>query len=196
MKVSKAQQRQETMAKLLEIAREHFSTQGYAHAATEDMVKEAGLTRGALYHHFGNKEGLFRAVLESVQKEIAEQVETEAAKSQDPWEQLLNGCLAFVTSAVEHRNRRILLIDGPSVLGWEAWRKMDEEHSMQLLQAQLQSMAEQGYLAAVPIEALTHLLSGAMNEAALWIALMPDQAHSLEQMTKAMTLMLEGYRVK
>ena len=73
------------------------------------------------------------AILDLVQKEIAERVETEAGKSSDPWEQLLLGCLAFVSAAVENQNRRILLIDGPSVVGWEAWRKMDEQHSMRLL---------------------------------------------------------------
>ncbi|MFG0213449.1 TetR/AcrR family transcriptional regulator [Brevibacillus porteri] len=196
MKMSKAEQKQQTMQKLIEVAREMFSRQGYADAAMEDIVKQAGVTRGALYHNFGSKEGLFEAVLASVQQEIGERVEAEAAKSEDPWQQLILGCLAFVSSTVEHRNKRILLIDGPSVIGWETWRRMDEENSMRHLREQLQTMQEQGYLRPVSIDALTHLLSGAMNEAVLWISETSDHEKSLEEISEAMTLLLEGYRTK
>lgn len=160
------------------------------------MVQEAGLTRGALYHHFGNKEGLFHAVLAMVQAEIAQQVESEAAQSEDLWEQLVLGCRAFVSAAVESPNRRILLIDGPSVLGWESWRQMDQEHSMRLLHEQLLLIDEQGGLKPVSIPALTHLLSGAMNEAALWIAQMPDQQHALIEATASLRLMLDGFKAQ
>lgn len=196
MKMSKAEQKQQTMQKLIEVAREMFSKKGYADAAMEDIVKQAGVTRGALYHNFGSKEGLFEAVLASVQQEIGERVEAEAAKSEEPWQQLILGCLAFVSSAVEQRNKRILLIDGPSVIGWEKWRRMDEENSMRHLREQLQTMQEQGYLRPVCIDALAHLLSGAMNEAVLWISETPDQEKSLEEISAAMTLLLEGYRSK
>ena len=196
MKTSKAEQAKLTITKLTEVARHYFSTYGYAEASMEEMVKTAGLTRGALYHHFGNKEGLFMAVLAAVQKEIGERVETEAAKSEDPWEQLLFGCIAFVTAAVEERNRRILLIDGPSVVGWDAWRKMDEEHSMRLLREQLQDMEQQGYLKPVSINALTHLLSGAMNEGVLWVAQMSDQEQALADIQAALSLFLDGYRAQ
>lgn len=196
MKTSKAEQAKLTITKLTEIARHYFSTYGYADASMEEMVKTAGLTRGALYHHFGNKEGLFMAVLASVQKEIGERVESEAAKSEDPWEQLLLGCIAFVTAAVEEQNRRILLIDGPSVVGWDAWRKMDEEHSMRLLREQLQDMEQQGYLKPVSINALTHLLSGAMNEGVLWVAQMSDQEQALADIQTALSLLLDGYRAQ
>ncbi|OUQ86201.1 TetR family transcriptional regulator [Brevibacillus brevis] len=196
MKMSKAEQKQQTMQKLIEVAREMFSKKGYADAAMEDIVKQAGVTRGALYHNFGSKEGLFEAVLASVQQEIGERVEAEAAKSEEPWQQLILGCLAFVSSAVEQRNKRILLIDGPAVIGWEKWRRMDEENSMRHLREQLQTIQEQGYLRPVSIDALTHLLSGAMNEAVLWISETPDQEKSLEEISAAMTLLLEGYRTK
>lgn len=196
MKISKAQQKQQTIQKLLEVAREMFSGGGFAESAMEDIVKQAGVTRGALYHHFGSKEGLFQAVLATVQKEIGEQVEAEAAKSEDAWQQLILGCLAFVSSAIEHRNRRILLIDGPSVIGWETWRRMDEENSMRHLREQLQLLQEQGYLRPVSIEALTHLLSGAMNEAVLWISETADRKKTLEEVSTAITLLLEGFRAK
>lgn len=184
----------ETIRKLIEVARHSFTTKGYADSALEDIVQEANLTRGALYHHFGNKKKLFRVVLEAVQKDVAVQVETEAAKSEDPWDQLLFGCRAFVTAAVEPQNKRVLLIDGPAVLGWEVWRRMDEQNSMRLLREQLQSMQEQGYLRAVSIEAMTHSLSGAMNESALWIAQMPDYEHALEETMTVISILLEGFK--
>ncbi|QRG66530.1 TetR/AcrR family transcriptional regulator [Brevibacillus choshinensis] len=196
MKQSKEEQKKATIRKLTEVARVYFSERGYADASMEEMVKEAGLTRGALYHHFSNKEGLFHAVLEMVQGEIAERVETEAAKSEDVWGQLILGCRAFISAAVESPNRRIMLIDGPSVLGWETWRRMDEQHSMRLLHDQLQEMQEQGYLKPVSITCLTHLLSGAMNEAVLWISQLPESQQALDEVTESLALMLEGFRAK
>ncbi|MFD0713251.1 TetR/AcrR family transcriptional regulator [Paenibacillus sp. GCM10027626] len=196
MKLSKAEQKKATMLKLMEVAREHFSEHGYAESSLEEMVKQAGLTRGALYHHFGNKEGLFLAVLESVQQEIANRIETDAAASGDLWEQLLLGCRAFITSAVEPRNRRILLLDGPSLLGWDSWRRTDEQNSMLLLREQLQLLQRQKYLKPISVDALTHLLSGAMNEAVLWIAETPDRMQSLEESIAAITLLCDGFREK
>jgi AcrR family transcriptional regulator len=160
----------------------------------EEIGLEAELTRGALYHHFGNKKGLFQAVFESVQKEVAERVETEAARSDDVWEQLLLGCRAFVAAAVEERNKRVLLVDGPSVLGWDVWRMMDERNSMRLLREQLHSMNELGCFRPVPIDAMTHSLSGALNESALWIAQMPDGVQALEDGMTVISMLLDGFK--
>lgn len=191
MKRSK-EQANETIVKLIEVARKHFAEHGYAESSMEDIVAEAKLTRGALYHHFGGKKGLFQAVLESVQAEIGERVEADATQSDVPWEKLIQGCRSFVAAAVEPRNRRILLIDGPAVLGWEAWRRMDEENSMQHLREQLQLLQQQGSLKPVPLDALIHFLSGALNESALWIAQSPDDSGSLEDTISVITHVLKG----
>ncbi|RNB69067.1 TetR/AcrR family transcriptional regulator [Brevibacillus panacihumi] len=183
-----------TIQTLIEVARTHFTERGYADAALEEIVQEAGLTRGALYHHFGNKKGLFQAVLDTVQKEVAERVETQAATSADVWEQLILGCRAFITAAVEPRNKRIMLLDGPAVLGWEEWRRMDEQNSMRLLRAQIQFMQQQGELRQVAVDALTHMLSGAMNEAALWIAQAAEDEQAYEESMIVISLLLEGLR--
>lgn len=184
----------ETINSLIEVARVYFTEHGYANSALEDIAKESGLTRGALYHHFKNKKGLFHVVLESVQKEVAERIETEAAESEDVWEQLLLGCIAFVAAAVEPRSKRIMLVDGPAVLGWETWRSMDEHHSMRLLRGQLHIMEAQGCLKQGSIEAMTHCLSGALNESALWIAQMPDYEQALAETTIIISNMLNGFR--
>jgi AcrR family transcriptional regulator len=184
----------ETIRKLIEVARNHFTERGYADAALEDIVQEAELTRGALYHHFGNKKGLFLAVLETVQKEVAERVETQAESSEDVWEQLFLGCRAFVMAAVEPRNKRIILVDGPAVLGWEEWRRLDEQNSMRHLQEQLQIMQQQGELKPVSIPALTHILSGALNETALWLAEVPEEKQVLNDSMEVLSLLLEGFK--
>ncbi|MFC4775940.1 TetR/AcrR family transcriptional regulator [Paenibacillus sp. GCM10023252] len=185
-----------TIDLLIRTGRQHFTARGYAGAALEEIVQEAQLTRGAVYHHFRSKRGLFEAVLEAVQRDVAERVEFEASKTDDPWEQLVLGCRTFVAAAVEPYNKRIMLIDGPAVLGWEAWRRMDERNAMRLLRDQLEEMQQQGYLVPLSIEAITHLISGALNEFALWLAHQPDADKQLEEQMSVITLMLEGFRVR
>jgi len=184
----------ETIRKLIEVARTHFTDYGYADAALESIVQGANLTRGAVYHHFRSKKELFRIVLEDVQREVAGRVEQEAATSEDAWQQLILGCRAFVMAAVEERNRRILLIDGPAILGWDVWREMDRNHSMRLLREQLGMMQDQGYFRTVPLDALTHFISGGLNETALRLANESLQPNALEETMKVLSVLLEGLR--
>jgi AcrR family transcriptional regulator len=193
-KVTKAAQTEATTRKLIDIAREQFATQGYANTATEEIVRLAGVTRGALYHHFGSKEGLFRAVVESVQADIGARVDAAAGASGDAWGELIDGCRAFLMAALDPHARQIVLIDAPAVLGWEAWRAMDEANSMALLRASLAELVAAGILAPLPLDALTRLLSGAMNEAALWIANAPDPDAALDAAMSALEALLSGIR--
>jgi AcrR family transcriptional regulator len=192
-KVSKAEQAEATTSKLIQIARDHFAKHGYANAATEDIVAEAGVTRGALYHHFGNKEGLFRAVVADLQATVAQQVDGKSSPS-SAWEQLVVGCEAFLSSALDPHVRQIMLIDAPSVLGWAAWRAMDEANSMALLKDVLRVLVAKKTLKALPLDALTRLLSGAMNEGALWIAYSDNPQKALEEAKGALRTILEGLR--
>jgi AcrR family transcriptional regulator len=196
-KRTKAEQREQTNHELIAIAREIFSRDGYAGAATEEIVARAGVTRGALYHHFGSKEGLFRAVLESVQADIARRVEVAAnnAPRGDGWRQISDGCRAFLEANLDPQVRRIVLIDAPAVLGWEVWREIDAAHSVRLLQMGLRELANAGQIRALPLEAVVHLLSGAMNEAALWIAGSSDPHMALEQAVAGLEAMLTGLKV-
>ncbi len=184
----------ETIRKLVEIARTHFTDYGYADAALESIVHEANLTRGAVYHHFRSKKDLFRIVLEDVQREVAEKLEQEASTSEDVWEQLYLGCRAFIMAAVEERNRRIMLIDGPAILGWEVWREMDKNHSMRLLRGQLEIMQEQGHFRRVPLDAMTHFISGGLNETALWLANESQQPNALDETMKVLAVFLGGLK--
>lgn len=182
----------DTLRRLIAVAKKHFAEHGYANAALESIAAEAEVTRGALYHHFRNKHGLFLAVLESVQQEVGERVEQEASRSEDLREQLLLGCRAFLAAAVEPENKRIMLIDGPSVLGWDTWRMLDEKNSMSHLREQLTLMQEQGMFAEASVDALASFISGGLNESALRMAEMPDAAAAMEQTMKLMAY-LAGY---
>ena len=193
-RIARATQREATISRLVAVARAGFAEHGYAAAATEEMVHAAGVTRGALYHHFGSKEGLFRAVLEQVHAEVAERVGAAAEAESDDWEALLAGCRAFLFAANDPAIQQIMLIDGPAVLGWSAWRQMDEEHSLRLLRDHLDLLAEQGKLRTQRTEPLAHLLSGAMNELALWVARPGGSGDALAEATAALEETLDGLR--
>ncbi len=133
---TKAAQREATTAALITTARELFAERGYADVGTEEIVQRAGLTRGALYHHFrGGKEELFRAVLVQISAEVVRQVAEVAAGTDDPWEVLLAGSEAFLDACANPEVQRIMLIDGPSVLGWDVWRAIDTDYGLGLLDA-------------------------------------------------------------
>jgi len=157
-----------TTRSLIEIARKHFTKHGYHTVSLETIAEESNVTRGAVYHHFKSKKGLFIAVLESVQKDVAAQIKREASKQDDPWQQLIWGCLGFVKGANAKENRRILLVDAPAVLGWDIWRKSDRENSMSTLKEHIGELEAQGYLQdGVDAKLMTFSISGALNELAL-----------------------------
>jgi AcrR family transcriptional regulator len=184
--MTKAAQREATTKRLLEIARQQFTKHGYAKTATETIVEEAGVTRGALYHHFGSKDGLFKAVVEVVQQDVAARIEKAVIKRNDPWEQLFIGCKTFLTASMEADIQQIMLVDAPAVLGFETWRKIDSQNSMRLLRESVQELADKKIIQTPSAEAFTHLLSGAMNEAALWVARSANPKQTLTEAIKTL----------
>ncbi|MFD0413465.1 TetR/AcrR family transcriptional regulator [Streptomyces sp. NPDC127108] len=166
----RAQQREHTRRTLLREGRQLFAAQGYGTVGLAQIVEAAGVTKGALYHHFDSKADLFGAVLEEVQREVGRRVAEAAEAHTERWDQLTAGCREFLTVTAEPDIQRIMLVDGPAVLGWSAWRAMDEASSAQHLSDALTALITEGTLPPQPVAPLTHLLSGAMNEAALWLA--------------------------
>ena len=157
-----------TISSLIKIARKHFTECGYFDVSLEKIAEEGNVTRGAVYHHFKSKKGLLIAVLESVQKDVVTHIETEASKGDDPWQQLIFGCVGFIKGANAKDNRRIFLIDAPAALGWEIWRKYDRENSMNALEKHIIDLKVQGYLKdSIDTELMTFSISGALNELAL-----------------------------
>jgi AcrR family transcriptional regulator len=183
-----------TINLLINTAKQHFTEKGYADVSLEEIVQEAKLTRGAVYHHFKNKKGLFLTVFEDIQKEVGDQVEREAMKSHDLWGQLLYGCRAFLNAASKPEHKRILLIDGPSVLGWDTFRIMDQKYSMNSLRELLTELQEEKLINVSSIEALTHTLSGAMNEAVLWIAESNNREQSINEVMSVLTAFISGIK--
>ncbi|MFI1869615.1 TetR/AcrR family transcriptional regulator [Streptomyces jumonjinensis] len=167
---TRAEQRERTRRALLGAARALFAAEGYGAVGLAEIVKAAEVTKGALYHHFDGKADLFRAALAEVQDEVGRRVSSAADAREDPWEQLTAGCQEFITAATDPDIQRIMLIDGPAVLGWNEWRGMDEASSARHLAEALTDLVERGVIARQPVAPLAHLLSGAMNEAALWLA--------------------------
>ncbi|MFC9271878.1 TetR/AcrR family transcriptional regulator [Streptomyces zhihengii] len=166
----RARQREQTRQALLGEGRRLFSERGYADVGLAEIVAAAGVTKGALYHHFEGKTELFRAVLEEAQQEVARRVETAAGAHDDLWDQLLAGCQEFLTAATDPGVQRVMLVDGPAVLGWSTWRALDEAASARHLAEALTALVDAGVIPRQPVAPLAHLLSGAMNEAALWLA--------------------------
>ena len=165
----------QTRAALIAAARRLFGAEGFAEVGAERITREAGMTRGALYHQFAGKTDLFAAVLDQVEAEIAERV-AGAVAGLDPADttgMLLAGADAWLDASSEPDLQRIVLLDGPSVLGWDRWREICLRHTVGLIAALIQDGIDRGSLPPQPVLALTHVLVGAVDEAALYIA----QAH-------------------
>ena len=190
---TKAQQRVETTAALVAAARELFADKGYAQVSLAEIVDAAGVTKGALYHYFDGKDALFQAVLEQIHAEVADRIE-QATDGLDSWQQLVVGCRTFLTASAEPHRQQIMLIDAPSVLGWGTWRRLDASTSMQHLIDVLTRLVEEGEIPQQPVVPLAHLLSGAMNEAALWLAGSDHPRRDLKQTLTALTGLLESLR--
>jgi len=155
---------------LLRAAKELFAERGYAGAGRELVAERAGVTRGALYHHFPNKETLFRAVVELVEQESSHRIATAAMVGATPLDRLRLGCHEFLDSALDPAMQRIVLVDAPAVLGWEAWREIDARYGYALLREGVAEVVAQPPAVRSSVEVLTHLLLGALNEAAFLVA--------------------------
>ena len=183
-KRTKAAQTRATTRKLLTIAKKEFSRKGYAGASMECIVKAAGMTRGALYHHFDGKQGLFYAVFCEAQKEIGRRIEKKTATVSDLWDQLVAGCHGFLEASSDPELQRIVVIDAPAVLKWETVRFADanvEGSGFSLLKECLIELQAEHAIKPLPVDALAHQLNGAMDEAAVWIARSSDTRTALKE---------------
>jgi AcrR family transcriptional regulator len=184
-----------TRAQLLASARELFAARGYADVGTEDVVRAAGLTRGALYHHFPDKRELFAAVHEQLEKELMATVAASLSGRGDPLEMLAAGVRRFLDICLEPAVLRITILEAPTVLGWERWRQIDAEHSLGLVTAALEMAMQAGLIARQDTSMLGHLLLAACGEAAQLIAHAPDPAAARTQVEPVLLALLAGLRV-
>jgi len=175
-----AERSRRTREALVQAGRELFSERGFAATATEEIVARAGVTRGALYHQFEGKRALFLAVFEAVERDLVARLARVVSGEHDAVRMLEIGCAAFLDACMEPEVRRIALIDAPSVVGWEKWREVDARYGLGLLRGVLEQAAVQGVLDAERLGELSHLLLGALSEAAMVVAHAGDDAQVRE----------------
>src|SRR3954447_5434824 len=171
--INKQEQRSAaTRERLLAAARELFAARGYAAVGTEEIVRAAGVTRGALYHQFRDKEQLFEAVFEQVEAEVTQRIAEGAMQggAADPLGALRAGARAFLAVCAEPEIERILLLDAPAVLGWERWRAIGLRYGLGLVAGTLAAGMEAGAIAPQPVTPLAHVVLGALDEGALYVA--------------------------
>ncbi|MCE9650155.1 MAG: TetR/AcrR family transcriptional regulator [Parvibaculum sp.] len=179
--------------KLLVAARRLFAERGYAGTGTEDIVREAGVTRGALYHQFADKQGLFRAMLEKMLPEIGERLFNETmARIKHDREDLKVGCRVLLGIYADPDVRRLFLIEGPAVLGLAGWKALQAPLSTLFLHHALQHLVDEGTLAAEEMEPVAELLAGALQQAGLGIANADDPQAARERYAAGLDLIVEG----
>ena len=182
-----------TRRQLVTAARALFGARGYAEVGTEEVVRAAGVTRGALYHQFRDKADLFAAVAEQVEAEIAERIAAGAAgATADPVGALRAGARLFLDACAEPEVERIILLDAPAVLGWEAWRDLAGRYGLGLVQIALQTAMDAGAIVPQPVIPLAHVLIGALNECALYVARAEDPPAAREQCAAIFDRILRG----
>ncbi|MGA2165040.1 MAG: TetR/AcrR family transcriptional regulator [Solirubrobacteraceae bacterium] len=174
---TQAERTQTTVAGLLGAARDLFARDGYAATSLDEVVARAGLTKGAIYHHFASKQDLFRAVYEQELQRMIALIEDRASKkpTRNSWDALQAACEAFLDVSLDAAIQRITLLDAPSALGWETMREIENNTSLKLLKAAIKRAMEEGSITTRPVDPLANLLFGAMCEAAMVIAREPNQ---------------------
>jgi AcrR family transcriptional regulator len=190
MSNSKREQAERTRRLLIDTARPMFARKGFEGVPAEDLVAAARVTRGALYHHFDGKEGLFEAVLRDAMQDIQRRVGRAAKGARSPREALQAGVIAFLDACADDELRQIVLSDGPAVLGWKKWREMDLEHGVGMLRDGLRQAGVD------EPETAAHLLSGALVDAAMLLAHAGSPRVERRRVEAALLGILEGLGVR
>jgi AcrR family transcriptional regulator len=185
---------QATRDALVRAALELFTKRGYAGVGTEEIVTQAKVTRGALYHHFEDKRDLFRAVFERVEARLMERIGARMEATDDPWALMLTGMRSFLDACEEPAVKQIALTDAPSVLGWQEWREIDNRHGLGLTRAALQGAVDAGVLRPIAVEPMAHLFVAALSEAAFVIAHADHPRKARAEVERALIELVEGLR--
>lgn len=176
-----------TARRILDIASAQFAERGYTAASVDEIAQAAAVTRGAVYHHYSSKPLLFAAVAAAQQSAIADRIVAATTESSEV-DALRDGSHAFLEAITEGAAARVLLVDGPAVLSWEDWRRMDAEGPA----AQLREGLREAGTPPGPLDALTAALSGAMNELALWLSERPTDAAARAHAHEALDRLLDA----
>jgi AcrR family transcriptional regulator len=183
---------QATQEALIRTARRLFAQRGYGHVPAEEIAAAAGVTRGALYHHYADKQALFQAVFEELEREIADEIASVTAPSEDAWTGVVAALGRFLEICQRHDVIQIALTDAPAVLGWQKWRDIEAAHGLGLITRQLQALSSQGLLVPAPVPVLAQLVLSAVIEAALLIANADDPGTAREEGGQALLALFAG----
>jgi AcrR family transcriptional regulator len=186
-----------TRTALVTAARRLWAQRGYAAVGTPEIAAAAGVTRGALYHQFADKTELFAAVLEEVEGEVTAALGERVAREgpPDPLAAMRLGATAWLDACADPEVQRIVLLDAPSVLGWERFREVGMRHGLGLVEAMLGAAVQAGAIPGQPLRPLAHLLIGAMDEAALYVARAPDPDAARAEMAPVLDRLVDGLSV-
>ncbi len=187
---------QNTRRALLAAARRRFAERGYAQVGTEEIVREAGVSRGALYHHFAGKQELLAAVYEQIETEIVEQVAAGVGAGADagPLDTLVAGTELFLDRCLDPEVQQIALLDAPAVLGWERWREIGARYGLGLVAGLLEAGMEAGEIRRQPVDPLAHALLGALDEIAMLVARADDPGRARQEAGETLIGLLEALR--
>jgi AcrR family transcriptional regulator len=183
-----------TTTELVSAARELFAAQGFAKTSLDDVVARAGLTKGALYHHFKGKKELFEAVFEREQARIAELVGQAYHAEEDRWSGFHAGCRAYFEACLDRGVQQITLIDGPAVLGSDRLREIEDRHTVAGLRMGLETAMREELIAHRPLEPLVQMLNGAISEAAMLVVRSENQRQATSEVLAELALMLGALR--
>lgn len=182
---------------MIDAARPLFAASGFTAIGTEAIVRAAGVTRGAMYHQFSDKTELFAAVFEVVEAEMTRRIDAVVSKSgeSDPIALMKLGAATWLDACAEPEVQRIVLIEAPAVLGWERWRKISLRYGMGLVQSLVSYAISVGRMPAQPVEPLSHVLIGALDEAALYLAQADDPARARHEVGAVIDRLVESLAV-
>jgi AcrR family transcriptional regulator len=193
---TQAERTEATREALVAAAREHFTERGYENVGTEEIVRAAGVTRGALYHHFGDKASLLDAVYARIEAESTERVARVVLGSElhSPLDAMKAGIAAFLEECAKPELRQIALHDAPAVLGWERWREIGAANGLGLIEASLGAAIEAEEIRPLPVKQTAHLLMGALDEAAMMLA-RDERPEARVEVTEVLVALLEGFAI-
>jgi len=186
---SQAERRAATIAAIISAAGELFTARGFDAASIDDIADRAGVAKGAVYHHFESKEQIFVRVFEHMTAALASEVVAAAAAGTSILDRFERGTLKYLTAIAGEKFRQVLLTDGPAVLGWEKWREIDARYFGGAMQAPMDRQ-RLAHLSVREIEAIGHLIAGAVSEAALVCATSVHRARAARDFTSALVRML------
>src|SRR3954449_3666082 len=194
---TQTQRAETTREALLASARELFTERGYDDVGTEEIVRAAGVTRGALYHHYGDKASLLEAVYNRIEAESTERVARIVLGSDlhSPLAAMKAGVEAFLDECAKPELRQIALHDAPAVLGWDRWREVGAANGLGLIEASLAAAIEAGEVRELPVKPMAHLLLGALDEAAMLVA-RDERPESRAEVTEVLVALLESFAVE